>query len=350
MASERIPRLVLTMGDPSGIGPEVIVKALCDPTVRQRAHCLVVGNAVVMQRAVELVGAKLPVRSVSDFSDPAFDPDGLNVLDAVALDLRRWTPRQPNAESGRAAIRAIEVATQLVLQGAADALVTAPIHKAAAHQAGLPFAGHTEFLAALCGVTETRLMLVCDELRVIHVTGHMALRDALAALTPERIVKTVELALPVLKWLGFDHPRIAIAALNPHAGEGGAFGDEEERLIRPAIERLQTQASHWLIGHWSFGLEVFGPIPADSVFWQACQGAFDLVVALYHDQGHIPVKVLAFDRAVNVTAGLPIIRTSPDHGVALDIAWQNKARATSLMAALRLAAEMAKRRSSGRNG
>jgi 4-hydroxythreonine-4-phosphate dehydrogenase len=339
MASERIPRLVLTMGDPSGIGPEVIVKALCDPTVRQRAHCLVVGNAVVMQRAVELVGAKLPVRSVSDFSDPAFDPDGLNVLDAVALALRRWTPRQPNAESGRAAIRAIEVATQLVLQGVADALVTAPIHKAAAHQAGLPFAGHTEFLAALCGVTETRLMLVCDELRVIHVTGHMALRDALAALTPERIVKTVELALPVLKWLGFDRPRIAIAALNPHAGEEGAFGDEEERLLRPAVERLRAS-----------GLEVSGPVPADSVFWQAWQGAFDLVVALYHDQGHIPVKVLAFDRAVNVTAGLPIIRTSPDHGVALDIAWQNKARATSLMAALRLAAEMAKRRSSGRNG
>jgi 4-hydroxythreonine-4-phosphate dehydrogenase len=292
-----------------------------------------------MQRAVELVGAKLPVRSVSDFSDPAFDPDGLNVLDAVELDLRRWTPQKPNEESGRAAIRAIGVATQLVLQGAADALVTAPIHKAAAHQVGLPFAGHTEFLAALCGVTETRLMLVCDELRVIHVTGHMALRDALAALTPERIVKTVELALPVLKWLGFDRPRIAIAALNPHAGEEGAFGDEEERLLRPAVERLRAS-----------GLEVSGPVPADSVFWQAWQGAFDLVVALYHDQGHIPVKVLAFDRAVNVTAGLPIIRTSPDHGVALDIAWQNKARATSLMAALRLAAEMAKRRSSGRNG
>jgi 4-hydroxythreonine-4-phosphate dehydrogenase len=179
----------------------------------------------------------------------------------------------------------------------------------------------------------------------------MALRDALAALTPERIVKTVELALPVLKWLGFDHPRIAIAALNPHAGEEGAFGDEEERLIRPAIERLRTHPiGSLVIRHWSCSWEVFGPIPADSVFWQAWQGAFDLVVALYHDQGHIPVKVLAFDRAVNVTAGLPIIRTSPDHGVALDIAWQNKARATSLMAALRLAAEMAKRRSSGRNG
>jgi 4-hydroxythreonine-4-phosphate dehydrogenase len=327
------------MGDPSGIGPEVIVKALSDPTVRGMAHCLVVGNATILRQAAKLVKANLPVRSVSGFGDPTFDPDGLNVLDAVELDLRRWTPQKPNEESGRAAIRAIEVATQLVLQGIADAIVTAPIHKAAAHQAGLPFAGHTEFLAALCGVTETRLMLVCDELRVIHVTGHMALRDALAALTPERIIKTVELALPVLSWLGFDHPRIAVAALNPHAGEGGAFGDEEARLLRPAIERLRAS-----------GLEVSGPVPADSVFWQAWQGAFDLVVALYHDQGHIPVKVLAFDRAVNVTAGLPIVRTSPDHGVALDIAWQNRARATSLMAAIRWAVVMAKRRALGRSG
>ncbi len=339
MASERIPRLVLTMGDPSGIGPEVIVKALCDPMVRKMAHCLIVGNAAIFRQAVKLVEADLPVRSVSGFDDPAFDPDGLNVLDAVELDLRRWTPQKPNEESGRAALRAIEGATQLVLQGAADALVTAPIHKAAAHQAGLPFAGHTEFLAALCGVTETRLMLVCDELRVIHVTGHMALCDALAALTPERIIKTVELALPVLSWLGFDHPRIAVAALNPHAGEEGAFGDEEERLLRPAVERLRAS-----------GLEVSGPVPADSVFWRAFQGAFDLVVALYHDQGHIPVKVLAFDRAVNVTVGLPIVRTSPDHGVALDIAWQNRARATSLMAAIRWAVMMAKHRALGRSG
>jgi len=142
-----------------------------------------------------------------------------------------------------------------------------------------------------------------------------------------------------LSWLGFDHPRIAVAALNPHAGEEGAFGDEEERLLRPAVERLRAS-----------GLEVSGPVPADSVFWRAFQGAFDLVVALYHDQGHIPVKVLAFDRAVNVTAGLPIVRTSPDHGVALDIAWQNRARATSLMAAIRWAVVMAKHRALGRSG
>jgi len=167
MASERIPRLVLTMGDPSGIGPEVIVKALCDPMVRKMAHCLIVGNAAIFRQAVKLVEADLPVRSVSGFDDPAFDPDGLNVLDAVELDLRRWTPQKPNEESGRAALRAIEGATQLVLQGAADALVTAPIHKAAAHQAGLPFAGHTEFLAALCGVTETRL-----HARLRRTAGH----------------------------------------------------------------------------------------------------------------------------------------------------------------------------------
>ncbi|MFN4181058.1 MAG: PdxA family protein, partial [Armatimonadota bacterium] len=159
------------------------------------------------------------------------------------------------------------------------------------------------------------------------------LRGAINALTVERIVRTVELSLPVMHWLGFEKPKIAVAALNPHAGEGGMFGDEDECIVRPAIEQLQAR-----------GLEIFGPIPADSVFWRARNGEFDLVVALYHDQGHIPVKVLAFDRGVNVTVGLPIIRTSPDHGVAFDIAWQNKARATSMKAALNLAVQMARRR------
>jgi 4-hydroxythreonine-4-phosphate dehydrogenase len=160
----------------------------------------------------------------------------------------------------------------------------------------------------------------------------MALRDAIATLTPERIVRTVELSVPVLQRLGIERPSIAVAALNPHAGEGGMFGDEDERTVRPAVERLRTQ-----------GWEAVGPIPADSVFWRARKGEFDVVVALYHDQGHIAVKVLAFDRAVNVTVGLPILRTSPDHGVAFDIAWQNKARATSFQAALALAVQMAQR-------
>jgi len=333
MMASQLPRIAITMGDPSGIGPEVIVKALADETLRRSARFLIVGNKRVLNWAADLVGSNLPVQTVDGFDDPRFCLDALNVLDAVDFDPYRWTPGQINPICGKAALQAIEIAVKVALRGDADAVVTAPIHKAAAHQAGLQFAGHTEFLAALCGVTETRLMLVCDELRVVHVTSHLALREVFTALTTERIVRTVELALPVLKWLGYDHPRIAVAALNPHAGEGGAFGDEEDRIIRPAVARLRTR------GH-----EVFGPIPADGVFWRAKQGEFDLVVALYHDQGHIPAKVLAFDRAVNVTVGLPLVRTSPDHGVAFDIAWQNKGQATSMQKALELAVRMARRR------
>ncbi|MGQ9461787.1 MAG: 4-hydroxythreonine-4-phosphate dehydrogenase PdxA [Candidatus Fervidibacter sp.] len=328
-----LPRLVLTMGDPNGVGPEIIVKALLAPQVQENARCLVIGSAEVMKQAVAMVNSQMPVRVVDGFDDPFFETSALNVLNAVSFPPEYLTPGQINAASGRAAVQAIELAVATALKGEADAIVTAPIHKAAARQAGMPYAGHTELLKALCGVPETRLMLVCDELRVAHATGHMSLRAAIDSLTIDRIVKTVELALPVLRWLGCENPRIAVASLNPHAGESGMFGDEDEKIVRPAVEKLRER-----------GFQVFGPIPPDTVFWQAVNGGFDLVVALYHDQGHIPVKVLAFDRAVNVTLGLPIIRTSPDHGVALDIAWQNKARATSMKAAILLAAQMARKR------
>ncbi len=332
----RLPRIVITIGDPTGIGPEVIVKALSDTALRRQARFLVVGNVTVFTHALELMDTPLRLVQVSGFDDPSFDPDALNLLDAVTVDWHRLPLGTPSAEGGKAAAQAIEIATHLTLSGVADGMVTAPISKQALQMAGVPFAGHTEFLAALCGVRETRLMLVCDELRVVHATGHMALREAIAALTPERIVRTVELSLPVLQWLGIEHPRIAVASLNPHAGEGGMFGDEDERIVRPAVEQLRAK------GH-----EVNGPIPADSVFWRARNGEFDLVVALYHDQGHIPIKVLAFERSVNLTVGLPIIRTSPDHGVAFDIAWQNKANPTSMKMAMALAAQMAHRRKGG---
>jgi 4-hydroxythreonine-4-phosphate dehydrogenase len=334
---KQLPRVVITMGDPAGIGPEVIVKALSDEQLNQLARFIIVGDHRLFVRACELASKSvrvLPLNPdpVTNFSDPAFHPDALNIMDAAPVS-KRLVWGKPSPEGGRAAAQAIEVATKMVLNGEADALVTAPISKQALQMAGVPYAGHTEFLAALCGVSETRLMLVCDELKVVHATGHMSLRKAIDNLTTERIVKTVELSLPTMHLLGYERPRIAIAAINPHAGEGGMFGDEDERIVRPAVEKLRGE-----------GYEVFGPIPADSVFWRARNGEFDLVVALYHDQGHIPVKVLAFDRGVNVTVGLPIIRTSPDHGVAFDIAWQNKAQATSMRAAIELAVRMARRR------
>ncbi|MFA0744029.1 MAG: hypothetical protein LASZOEIN_000816 [Candidatus Fervidibacter sp.] len=334
---KRLPRIVITMGDPAGIGPEVIVKALSDEQLNQSARFIIVGDHGLFIRACELASRTVKVpplnyESVTSFDDPAFRPDAINIMDAAPVP-RSLIWGKPSPEGGKAAAQAIEIATKMVLNGEADAMVTAPISKQALQMAGIPYAGHTEFLAALCGVTETRLMLVCDELKVVHATGHMSLRKAIDNLTTERIVRTVELSLPTMRLLGYEKPRIAIAALNPHAGEGGMFGDEDERIVCPAVEKLRNE------GH-----EVFGPIPADSVFWKARQGEFDLVVALYHDQGHIPVKVLAFDRGVNVTVGLPIIRTSPDHGVAFDIAWQNKAQATSMRAAIELAVRMASRR------
>ena len=332
-----LPRVVITMGDPAGIGPEVIVKALSDEKLNRSARFIIVGDHGLFIRAWELASKSvkvLPLNSepVSSFNDPAFRPDALNIMNAAKVSRNLiWGKISP--EGGKAAAQAIEVATKMVLNGEADALVTAPISKQALQIAGVPYAGHTDFLAALCGVSETRLMLVCDELKVVHATGHMSLRKAIDNLTTERIVKTVELSLPTMRLLGYERPRIAIAALNPHAGEGGMFGDEDERFVCPAVEKLRGK-----------GYEVFGPVPADSVFWRARNGEFDVVVALYHDQGHIPIKVLAFDRGVNVTVGLPIIRTSPDHGVAFDIAWQNKAQATSMCAAIELAVRMAKRR------
>jgi len=334
---KRLPRIVITMGDPAGIGPEVIVKALSDEQLNQSARFIIVGDHGLFIRACELASRTVKVpplnsEPVTSFDDPAFRPDAINIMDAAPVP-RSLIWGKPSPEGGKAAAQAIEIATKMVLNGEADAMVTAPISKQALQMAGIPYAGHTEFLAALCGVTETRLMLVCDELKVVHATGHMSLRKAIDNLTTERIVRTVELSLPTMRLLGYEKPRIAIAALNPHAGEGGMFGDEDEQIVRPAVEKLRNE------GH-----EVFGPIPADSVFWKARKGEFDLVVALYHDQGHIPVKVLAFDRGVNVTVGLPIIRTSPDHGVAFDIAWQNKAQATSMRAAIELAVRMASRR------
>jgi 4-hydroxythreonine-4-phosphate dehydrogenase len=268
------------MGDPAGVGPEVIVKALSDERLNQSARFLIVGDHGLFIRACELASRSVKVpplnpASVTNFDDPLFRPDALNILDAVSVS-RDLIWGKPSPEGGKAAAQAIEVATKMVLNGEADALVTAPISKQALQMAGVPYAGHTEFLAALCGVSETRLMLVCDELRVVHATGHMSLRDAIANLTTERIVRTVKLSLPVMRWLGYERPRITIAALNPHSGEGGMFGDEDERIVLPAVEELRNE------GH-----EVVGPLPADSVFWRARNGEFDLVVALYHDQGHI---------------------------------------------------------------
>jgi 4-hydroxythreonine-4-phosphate dehydrogenase len=235
-------------------------------------------------------------------------------------------------EAGAAAVRWVRNAAAAVLAGTAEALVTAPIHKEAAALGGSPFPGHTELLANIAGSNDVSMMLVAGNLRVVHVSTHVSLRQAIDAVTELRVVKTIESAIEGCRLLGLEQPRIAVAGLNPHAGEGGKFGTEEQAVIAPAIASCAGR-----------GCNIVGPVSPDTVFARALQCEFDIVVAMYHDQGHIPVKLAGFDSGVNVTVGLPFIRTSPDHGTAFDIAGKGIARADSMVAALLMAAEMVTR-------
>ena len=312
----KLPHIAVTAGDPAGIGPEVVVKALADPAVSPLAHWTIVADATVLkavEAATGLVLANLPTASV---------------LDLQQLSAGEVIPGKLSAACGRAALEYIRVATRLCLEGKAHAMVTAPVNKEAIALTRPDFAGHTEFLAELCQTRDPRMLLVNDRLRVVHVSTHVSLREACALDSPG-VLRTIELGHEALKLLGFDHPRIAVCGLNPHAGENGLFGDEDRKLILPAVKSAQAA-----------GLRCEGPFPADTTFWKAVRGDYDLVVAMYHDQGHVPMKLLDFEHTVNVSLGLPIIRTSVDHGTAFDIAGKYRADATSMKSALRLAAAM----------
>ncbi len=347
MSANKSPLLAVTMGDPCGIGPEIVARA-CAALLP--APCAVVGSVDAMRRAVHQCGLDLPVlrlddpesaRAVPRHTVPVWEPPG---LPARLAELPMGTVQ---AAAGRAAIVCIEAAADLALHRRADAVVTAPVHKQALAAAGSPFPGHTEMLQALVhragpfsGVhrngplPEVRMMLANDELRVVLVTIHVALRRAIELLSVERIATTIRLAHEAGQRFGIVAPRIAVAGLNPHAGEGGLFGDEEARLIEPAI--AQARAA---------GIDARGPFAPDTVFMRARHapghaGEFDLVVAMLHDHGLIPVKYLGVERGVNVTLGLPLVRTSPDHGTAFDIAGRGSADAASLQAALSVAHQL----------
>jgi 4-hydroxythreonine-4-phosphate dehydrogenase len=303
------PVLALSSGDPAGIGPEVTVKALAQAEVRDLAQVIVTGDAELLRATAGRLGLEPP-----EWIEAAGSAAGAE-------------PGRVSAQAGEAAVTAVKRAVELVQEGRAQALVTAPLSKEAMRLAGHPWPGHTEMLADLTGTAEVRMLLVSDRLRVVHVTTHRSLRSAIEAATRARVGLTIEHAVRAGRMLGFVRPRIGVAGLNPHAGEGGLFGDEEEREIAPAIADAQGA-----------GADVSGPHPADTLFWRAAQREFDLIVAMYHDQGHIPVKLAGFDEGVNVTLGLPFVRTSVDHGTAFDIAGQGVARWQSLAAAIRLAA------------
>ncbi len=325
------PWLAVTMGDPAGIGPEVVARAVTDPQVLAQARPLVVGDASVMMEALRLVGSRAQVVRVTGPEGVEPTPDRVPVRDLDNVDWREVPRGRVSAAAGRASYAYVVEAVRMAQAGQVAGVVTAPINKAAWGEAGYRAPGHTELLGRLTGAPETRMLLVTPRLRVVHVTTHIPLRAVSERVTRERVLTTIALLVEALRRMGIPHPRVAVAGLNPHAGEGGRFGDEEVREIGPAVAEARRR-----------GWQVVGPLPGDTVFYRALQGEFDAVVAIYHDQGHIPVKLLGFEEGVNVTLGLPIVRTSVDHGTAFDIAWQGKASPRSMVAAIGLAAALAR--------
>lgn len=302
------PIIGITMGDPAGVGPEITVKAIAEMTPEQRANTRVFGNRATLEAARAATGAEIE-------------------LDAITIDFPIENAPLPwgrlDAAAGDAAFRFIEAAVRAAEAGEIGCIVTAPINKEALNAAGHHYDGHTGMLTALTGSKSAFMLLASERLKVIHVSTHVSLKDAIARATPERILATIEAGDAHLKRIGITSPRIAVAGINPHCGENGLFGTEDEQNIVPAVAAAREK-----------GIDVAGPISADTVYHRAYSGAFDLVIAQYHDQGHIPIKLVAFDTAVNVSVGLPIDRTSVDHGTAFDIAGTGKANHANMNSAL----------------
>ena len=321
------PLIAVTMGDPAGVGPEITAKALRNPEMRAVCRAFVVGDLQTMRRAAEAISA--PVVPI-DPDSVVSDTDTIQVYDPWERDLSDLRMGTMSPQAGAAAAQAVIAATQLALEDRVAAIVTAPINKAAINTAGYHYAGHTELLADLTDSPGARMLLVAPGLRVIHNSTHVSLREAIERVTRENVRHAIGLLNETLQLMAIANPRLAVCGLNPHAGEGGLFGHEDDTFIRPAIEDARID-----------GLDVTGPEPGDTVFNRARNGAFDGVVAMYHDQGHVAVKVAGFFDGVNVSVGLPIIRTSVDHGTAFDIAGQGIARADSMEMAIEIAATMA---------
>jgi 4-hydroxythreonine-4-phosphate dehydrogenase len=325
--SMNVPLIAVTMGDPAGIGPEIIARMFAEEGRDRRA--IVVGDPAILERAIRLLDVPLVVNEISEPEEAAFDPDAVDVL-AVG-ELSEDLPFGVlDARAGDAAFRYLEKATELASAGRVGAIATAPLNKEAMHLAGHKYPGHTEILANLTSTEDYAMMLVTDELKVIHVSTHVSLREALERVQPERELAVIRLAHASMRKLGVENPKVAVAGLNPHAGENGLFGTEDAERIAPAIEEARAQ-----------GIEASGPHPPDTVLMRARRGVFDIVVVQYHDQGHIPVKLMGFDTGVNVTVGLPFFRTSVDHGTAFDIAGTGEADHASMRAALDLARTLA---------
>lgn len=329
MTDKKRPIVGITMGDPSGIGPEIILKSFENDEVRN-SNIVIIGDFGVIHSAYKMLKiSSYKLNSIHRISECSFSKEVLNILSLNLIGKDELQPGKVNAASGSAAFECLRTAIELAKNKEIDTIATAPLNKEALHLAGHKYAGHTEILAELTNTEDYAMLLYDKKLSVIHVSTHISLLEAVTGLRKERIEKVILLADQSMKRLLRKPPRIAVAGLNPHAGENGLFGDEEIREIIPAIKNMQAK-----------GLNVEGPVPPDTVFLKAVNGMYDVVVAMYHDQGHIPLKLLGFSTGVNITVGLPFIRTSVDHGTAFEIAWTGKASEESLVQAIMLTVKL----------
>ncbi|OCN00360.1 4-hydroxythreonine-4-phosphate dehydrogenase PdxA [Clostridium sp. W14A] len=331
------------MGDPAGVGPEIAVKALLKKEIYSLCRPVLVGDAEVFQKAAALIGAKsVRIRSISNVKDALFQYGTLDVYDLKNSNFEKLTLGRVSATAGKAAYECVAKVIELALAKEIDATVTNPLNKEAMNLAGFHYSGHTEIYAELTGTRDYAMMLACKGLLVVHVSTHVSLRTACDRVKQDRVYQVIHLAYVACKKLGIADPHIAVAGLNPHAGENGLFGREEVEEIRPAVRKAAAK-----------GLNVDGPLPPDTVFSKALGGMYDIVVAMYHDQGHIPLKVIGFQydekdqkwgavEGVNITLGLPIIRTSVDHGTAFDQAWKGTACENSLVHSIEYATRLAR--------
>lgn len=327
------PIIGITMGDGAGVGPEIIMKSLKDASVYDNCAPFVIGDVKILERANQVVDAGLKLHVIESPEEARFE---FGTVDCIDLNLlpADLPFGQVSAEAGNAAFRYLEKAIELANEGKIDVICTAPLNKEALHKGGHIYPGHTEILAELTNTKDFSMMLSAPKLKVIHVTTHVGILDAVKMINPQRVYDVIKLAHDTLKKAGYEQPRIAVCGINPHAGENGLFGyGEEEEKVIPGVERAQQE-----------GIQVFGPLPADTLFFRTVRGDFDIVVAMYHDQGHGPVKVLGLEAGVNITVGLPIIRTSVDHGTAFDIAGKGIADELSLKEAIRQGIELAPKR------
>lgn len=320
-------KIAITMGDPAGVGPEIIARTLSQNTIYDLCEPIVIGDSRVLQEALELIGSRLKLNPITSPGEAKASPEYLDLIDLS--DDTAFVKNRATAEAGKASAGYIQKAVDLVMAHEAGAVVTAPITKESLLRAGLHWPGHTEMIAEMTRTKDYAMMLAGGPLRVILVTIHTSIQSVPALITKENVLKTIRLAKKACDMMGIDTPRIAVAGLNPHAGEAGMFGGEEDSAIIPAMEVARAS-----------GIACTGPHPPDTLFHKAYNGGVDIVVCMYHDQGLIPLKMIAFDKGVNATIGLPIIRTSPDHGTAYDIAWKGIADPSSMIEAVAFACRL----------